>query len=140
MPSSCAGRIRPELRSAGEAESTGRRDAIGHVLSTFAGYAVEEVAKAAETLAPALSGRRTGVAEASTGLRPVPRAGGDDRHGCAGISRARIRNGSAQLIGGTLRDKLPRGEYPAASMVVRRLSSDRKDVMFYPNVVVPGAA
>ena len=121
------------------------RDAgIGYVLSTFAGYAVEEVAKAAGTLwyQLYLAGGQ-GVAEASiarawaAGCRVL--AVTIDTN-APGFRERDIRNGSAQLIGGTLRDKLP---YVANILRHPRwfagYLSDRKDVMFYPNVVVPGA-
>jgi isopentenyl diphosphate isomerase/L-lactate dehydrogenase-like FMN-dependent dehydrogenase len=120
-----------------------REAGIGYVLSTFSGYAVENVAKAAGTLwyQLYLAGGRS-VAEASlarawaAGCRVL--AVTIDTN-APGFRERDIRNGSAQLIGGTLRQKLP---YIAQILRHPRwlagYLSDRKDVMFYPNVVVPG--
>jgi L-lactate dehydrogenase (cytochrome) len=120
-----------------------REAGIGYVLSTFSGYAVGAVAKAAGTLwyQLYLAGGRS-VAEASlaraweAGCRVV--AVTIDTN-APGFRERDIRNGSAQLIGGTLREKLP---YVAQILRHPRwfagYLSDRKEVMFYPNVVVPG--
>jgi L-lactate dehydrogenase (cytochrome) len=120
-----------------------REAGIGYVLSTFSGYAVEEVAKAAGTLwyQLYLAGGRS-VAEASiarawaAGCRVL--AVTIDTN-APGFRERDIRNGSAQLISGTLREKLP--FIPHLLRHPRWLAgylTDRKDVMFYPNVVVPG--
>jgi isopentenyl diphosphate isomerase/L-lactate dehydrogenase-like FMN-dependent dehydrogenase len=116
---------------------------IGYVLSTFSGYPVEEVAAAAGPLwyQLYLAGGRS-VVEASlarawaAGCRVL--AVTIDTN-APGFRERDIRNGSSQLIGGTLRAKLP--FVPHLLRHPRWLAgylSDRKQVMFYPNVVIPG--
>jgi L-lactate dehydrogenase (cytochrome) len=120
-----------------------RAAGIGYVLSTFSGYAVEKVAAVAGPLwyQLYLAGGRS-VVEASlarawaSGCRVL--AITIDTN-APGFRERDIRNGSAQLIGGTLRAKLP--FVPHLLRHPRWLAgylSDRREVMFYPNVVVPG--
>lgn len=116
---------------------------VGYVLSTFSGYSVEKVAAASGPLwyQLYLAGGRS-VVEASlarawaAGCRVL--AITIDTN-APGFRERDIRNGSAQLIGGTLAAKLP--FVPHLLRHPRWLAgylSDRKEVMFYPNVVVPG--
>jgi isopentenyl diphosphate isomerase/L-lactate dehydrogenase-like FMN-dependent dehydrogenase len=120
------------------------RDAgIGYVLSTFSGYAVDKVAQAAGPLwyQLYLAGGRP-VVEGSlarawaAGCRVL--AVTIDTN-APGFRERDIRNGSAQLIGGGILAKLP--FVPHLLRHPRWLAgylSDRKEVMFYPNVVQPG--
>ena len=117
---------------------------IGYVLSTFAGYAVEQVAAAAGPLWYQLylaAGRS--VAEAalarawSSGCRVL--AVTIDTN-APGMRERDLRNRSTQLIGKGIVNKLP--FVPHLLRHPRWLAgyiADRKDVMFYPNVVIPGS-
>jgi isopentenyl diphosphate isomerase/L-lactate dehydrogenase-like FMN-dependent dehydrogenase len=117
---------------------------IGYVLSTFAGYKVETVAAAAGPLwyQLYLAGGRS-VAEAAlarawaSGCRVL--AVTIDTN-APGWRERDLRNRSAQLIGKGLFNKLP--FVPHLLRHPRWLAGyigDWKDVMFYPNVVVPGS-
>jgi isopentenyl diphosphate isomerase/L-lactate dehydrogenase-like FMN-dependent dehydrogenase len=116
---------------------------IGYVLSTFSGYRVEEVAAAAGPLwyQLYLAGGQ-GVVEASlarawaAGCRVL--AVTIDTN-APGWRERDVRNGSSQLIGPGIVNKLP--FVPQLLGHPRWLAgylSDRKDVMFYPNIIVPG--
>ena len=121
------------------------RDAgIGYVLSTFSGYAVDKVGTGGRAaVVSALSCRRAaggrGIARARVGRR-VPRARGHDRHQRArATANATSATAAPQLIGGGILAKLP--FVPHLLRHPRWLAgylSDRKEVMFYPNVVQPG--
>jgi len=120
-----------------------REAGLGYVLSTFSGYGVDKVAQAAGPLwyQLYLAGGRA-VVEGSlarawaAGCRVL--AVTIDTN-APGFRERDIRNGSTQLIGGNLFAKLP--FVPHLLRHPRWLAgylSDRKEVMFYPNVVVPG--
>ena len=116
---------------------------IGYVLSTFAGYRVDEVAAAAGPLwyQLYLAGGRaiveTSLARAwNAGCRVL--AITIDTN-APGHRERDIRNHSAQLIGEGLLNKAR--FVPHLLRHPRWLSGfigDRKQVMFYPNVVIPG--
>jgi L-lactate dehydrogenase (cytochrome) len=119
-----------------------KESAIGYVLSTFSGYAVEDVAAAAGPLwyQLYLAGGQAVVEQTlgrawAAGCRVLAITIDTNAPG----SRERdLRNGSAQLIGGSYLDKLP--FLPHLLRHPRWLAgylSDRKQVMFYPNVVLP---
>src|SRR3982751_3042406 len=117
---------------------------IGYVLSTFAGYRVDEVAAAAGTLwyQLYLAGGRavveTSLARAwNAGCRVL--AITIDTN-APGHRERDIRNHSAQLIGQGVLNKAR--FVPHLLRYPRWLSGflgDRKEVMFYPNVVIPGS-
>ncbi len=119
-----------------------RESAIGYVLSTFSGYRVEDVAAAAGPLwyQLYLAGGQGVVEETlarawASGCRVLAMTIDTN---APGFRERDIRNGSAQLIGGGFLDKLP--FVPHLLRHPRWLAgylSDRKGVMFYPNVVLP---
>jgi isopentenyl diphosphate isomerase/L-lactate dehydrogenase-like FMN-dependent dehydrogenase len=115
---------------------------VGYVLSTFSGYRVEEVAAAAGPLwyQLYLAGGRS-VAEATlarawtAGCRVL--AVTIDTN-APGLRERDLRNRSAELIGKGIVNKLP--FVPHLLRHPRWLAgylSDRRNVMFYPNVVIP---
>jgi L-lactate dehydrogenase (cytochrome) len=120
-----------------------RAAGIGYVLSTFSGYRVEQVAAAAGPLWYQLyrAGGRS-VAEASlarawsAGARVL--AVTIDTN-APGMRERDVRNGSAELVGNRLLAKLP--FVPDLLKHPRWLAGflrDRREVMLYPNVVIPG--
>jgi len=120
-----------------------RTAGIGYVLSTFAGYRVDEVAAAAGTLwyQLYLAGGRavveTSLARAwNAGCRVL--AVTIDTN-APGHRERDIRNHSAQMIGEGVLNKAR--FVPHLLRHPRWLAGflgDRKEVMFYPNVVIPG--
>ena len=120
------------------------RDAgIGYVLSTFSGYACRRCRRGCRTaLVSALSRRRPhgrrGIARA--GLeRGLPGSGHHDRHQRPGASRTRHAQRQLAAVG---RQRDCEAAVRAAALRHPRwlagFLSDRKEVMLYPNVVIPG--
>ena len=132
----------PRRRDWGGARA--RAAGIGYVLSTFAGYRVDEVAAAAGPLwyQLYLAGGRavveTSLARAwNAGCRVL--AVTIDTN-APGHRERDIRNHSSQLIGKGVLNKVR--FVPHLLRHPRWLSgflADRKQVMFYPNVVIPGS-